>query len=336
MNLRGQIFETASARSSGAELSLRAGHLVLTCQDDGEVAEVQLTKVSDRLAGTARRLHLTDGRLFVTEDDKGADAILAALGRPAGFRVFILERPSVRNLALCLGLFVTIAGGLYFGLPVAADLAALGLPDRLERQAGGAAFENLDSWALEPSQLLTASQDRVRGLFEQTVRASKLSFVPELHFRASELLGANAFAFPGGPVVVTDALVTLAPNNDALVGVLAHEIAHIEARHGLRRLMRAVGWTIIVSTLIGDSSTVLDELVAFPVVLITQGYSRAFEIEADQRALVLMRQLDFDPKAYEEMLARLYAPCGTACDEAGWWSSHPGFENRIEALTPAE
>ena len=57
----------------------------------------------------------------------------------------------------------------------------------------------------------------------------------------SEFFGANAFAFPGGPIVVTDDLVKLLDNDYLTLAVIAHELAHIDQRHSLHQIMEIIG-----------------------------------------------------------------------------------------------
>ncbi len=57
-----------------------------------------------------------------------------------------------------------------------------------------------------------------------------------VEFRASPIIGANAFALPGGIVIVTDQLMQLAEHDDEILAVLAHEIGHVKHRHVLRGL----------------------------------------------------------------------------------------------------
>ncbi len=80
-----------------------------------------------------------------------------------------------------------------------------------------------------------------------------------IRFRASKI-GPNALALPGGVIYVTDELVELAPDDDAVIGVLAHELGHIEQRHLMRRLFASAAVGAAAAVLFGDVSTVLAAL----------------------------------------------------------------------------
>ena len=80
------------------------------------------------------------------------------------------------------------------------------------------------------------------------------------------IVGANAFALPGGDIVVTDALVKLVGEGDGLTGVLAHEAGHVEYRHGLRQVIQSSAIGATAALLFGDVSTILSGV---PAALLT-------------------------------------------------------------------
>jgi Zn-dependent protease with chaperone function len=73
-----------------------------------------------------------------------------------------------------------------------------------------------------------------------------------LNFRKGGSIGPNAFALPDGSLVLTDELVELAANDEAVLGVLGHEIAHVEGEHTLRQLYRAAGVAGFIMLIGGD------------------------------------------------------------------------------------
>ncbi|MCZ6603727.1 MAG: M48 family metallopeptidase, partial [Alphaproteobacteria bacterium] len=212
--------------------------------------------------------------------------------------------------------------------------AATWVPHGLEARLGNVAFETFDLLLAE-TELSEERQAEVAALFEDLRLASDLDYPVELHFRKGRALGPNAFALPAGPVMVTDELIELAPNDDALAGVFAHEIGHIEERHGLRRMMRAAGWVIMVSVIADDGSGLFEEVAAFPTLLIDQSYSRSFETQADDRAIEMLQATGRDPAAFAEMLELITQNCGKMCEDSGWLSSHPAPGERIDRITGA-
>src|ERR1019366_6498522 len=90
---------------------------------------------------------------------------------------------------------------------------------------------------------------------------------------------------PNGAIVMTDQLVQMAGNDQAVLGVLGHELGHLQRRHSLRHLLQALGVGVVLNLWIGDVSSAL---AAMPTFLLDQKYSRDFEREADQYAIDMM------------------------------------------------
>ena len=106
----------------------------------------------------------------------------------------------------------------------------------------------------------------------------------EVHVVDSSIV--NAFALPGGSMVMTTEILKLP--DDQIIGVLAHEIAHVKQRHILRELIRATIFSSIMGLLLGDASAFLVVDPQTVSNLIALNYSRKHESEADQTALKLL------------------------------------------------
>ena len=130
------------------------------------------------------------------------------------------------------------------------------------------------------------------------LRLAKVSERPSLpwHFTVVDVPVVNAFALPGGTVVLFDGLVDLAQDDDQILGVLGHELGHVRARHSTRQLLQALGVGAVAGLLWGDFSTVAANV---PIVLGVMRYGRAFEDEADAFALAFMRANRLPPQALE-------------------------------------
>src|SRR5690606_27280140 len=156
-------------------------------------------------------------------------------------------------------------------------------------------------------------------------------------FHGIEDSSPSAWALPGGAIFISRALVDLCgSDDDRLAGVLAHEIAHIDLRHALKRLAKQaatrVGTTILLRrfTLLGR---VASELETIPV----RGYEREHELEADLHGALLARKAGFDPRGLAALLGDLEMLEEAEGREplpsvAAYFSSHPPFAVRRRAL----
>jgi predicted Zn-dependent protease len=143
----------------------------------------------------------------------------------------------------------------------------------------------------------------------------------------------NAFALPGGFFFVNSGLILKADNEAELAGVMAHEIAHVAARHGTRQATRGQlvnyaslplifmgGWTGYA--IYGATS------VAIPLGFLT--FSRGFEKEADMLGLQYMYKAGYDPESFVDFFEKLETMEKTKPGTmAKVFSTHPLTEDRI-------
>ena len=295
-----------------------------------------------RLDTPVQRIELADGRVFETHDHAGADALRTRLKGGRGARLHGLERLRPRLLAIAVLLLAVCAAAVRWGLPYAADRAAMLAPYGVEAAIGQGVLDALDRTVLDPSQAAPARrqalQDTLDGLLHaraaREAAQGRQATPVRLELRRAGRLGANALALPGGAIVVTDSLLDLAGDPRELAGVLAHEIGHIDARHGLRRLARAVGLSAAVMLVSGDAGSFLNDAVVAGTGLLDAAYSRDFEREADARAAALLAAAGADPDSLARMLERLEAKAGGGA-LPGWLSTHPPTAERIETLRGA-
>lgn len=258
-------------------------------------------RLSERLEHAPRILYLPDGgRIHIS--DPRLDKMLAANGYREP-RVVSWQRNWILSLLALIGVVALLLSGYQWGLPWVADKVALHMPASWERKIGDGELELLDKSFMAPSELDPVAQARLQRLFGALKQPRGEQTPYRLEFRRSQI-GPNAFALPNGVIVVTDELVKLADNDQAVLAVLGHELGHLQRRHSLRRLMQALGVGVLVNVWVGDASSVVT---ALPTVLLDQKYSRDFEREADQYAIDMMQAngVPLEPMAvlFERMAA---------------------------------
>jgi predicted Zn-dependent protease len=139
----------------------------------------------------------------------------------------------------------------------------------------------------------------------------------------------NAFAAPGGVVVVNSGLIALASTPEELAGVLAHEVAHVEHRHSLSQMIENVGTVAALGMLLGDWSDTIAGSMATQ--LLSLKYSRNAELDADRYGMQRMIAAGIDPARMADFFDKLSdkdkGPAATAI-----LSSHPASKERARAL----
>ncbi len=153
-------------------------------------------------------------------------------------------------------------------------------------------------------------------------------------FRVINDKQANAFALPGGFIYVNRGIVQLARNESELAGVLAHEIAHVAARHSVEQLQKAqrLGLGLgLLEMILGRSRNTAENVGSLAANMVAQGvflkYSRDAEREADRRAVAILRRSGISPNGMVTLFHRMESMKGNRA-VAGFFSSHPSLNER--------
>jgi len=144
----------------------------------------------------------------------------------------------------------------------------------------------------------------------------------------------NAFALPGGNVVIHSGLIDKADNWNEVQAVLAHEIAHVRMRHHLRGIINGYGISFLASALLGDLSTLLNVATTIGGNLESLMYSRKFEFEADNNGWNYLEKSQIDPHGMITFFEKLQAISGHEKIEKTMsiLSTHPATADRISNL----
>lgn len=158
------------------------------------------------------------------------------------------------------------------------------------------------------------------------------------HFLALDTDEINAFAAPGGLIFISRGLIKCCQSEDALAGVLAHEIGHVQHEHGLRAIKKS-RWTGAVTTALAESAKSLgpqelaDLTQAFEgaldditQTLVNSGYARKLESQADQTAVSIMQRVGYNPTGLKDMLIQMKKHEKPG---AGFCKTHPDPIDRV-------
>ena len=332
MRIRGHLYEHGSSRRIDATLAHEQGRFRLIRDGDTAGIEVEIRGVGERLAGIPQSLTLSTGKRFVPLEEL-PPAFLGTADTTMSRWLDWLERFSPVKAAALVGMLALAILGLRAAVPVAADLAVVLVPHRAETFIGRQAFREIDTVLFAPTRLAEPRRARIEAAARALARQGGVEPIPEVHFREARPIGANAFAFPGGPIVITDDLVRVLGDDDRILAVLAHELGHVEERHGLRQVLRIGGMFVIASLVLGGDDSLLEELASISISTISAGYSRDFERDADAFAARLLKGSGRSTADLADALRTLVDDCGEPCrGDTGWLSTHPGVESRIAAL----
>lgn len=139
----------------------------------------------------------------------------------------------------------------------------------------------------------------------------------------------NAFAMPGRHLVVHTGLIDFADHQEEVAGVIAHEIAHIESGHVVKKLGKEIGLSILMNLTLGDIG---GEVVRNALSTLTStAYDRSLEKEADLRAVDYMIGAQMKPGYLATFLGKLDAQSKTP-EVLQWVSTHPDSKERVRYI----
>lgn len=222
----------------------------------------------------------------------------------------------------------SLAGAFLVGIPYAADPMARAMPERYRTQIADISWSQVDTFTVQCDDADEATQI----LNDVAYRIMERSNVPnrdEIWITIADAGFPNAFALPDNSIIVTDELIAMAEQPDELVGVLAHEIAHIEHNHIMKNVIRQIGAGIFFDVVFGGAGA--GQAVAIASVnLAGLRYSRGDETDADSRGMDYLDAAGISTGGIARMFDRFedYAADEGAGNIPTMLSTHPASRER--------
>jgi len=297
------FYDGLSAKAKTAWVEVHEDAILVTVDSNRQTYLFKDIEVQAKLGQAKRIIDLPDGaRLEAANIDALENAMPSA---SIGFwkALHYIENHLAWVMFALVG--TVFAGWMFlqYGVPKLAEYVAKATPPRMEKNLGEQVLKGLDHkfGYFKPSKVKQTRQDEIAQALAHLCQANDCP-PHELMFRDGGPIGANAFALPGGIMVVTDGLVELAQSDDEIIAVLAHELGHVQQRHAFRQSIQSTLAGLMLAAVTGDVSTLGSGL---PAALMQMRYSREHELEADRYALASLQQSCLPPRAFAEILYRL-------------------------------
>lgn len=285
-----------------------------------------------------RRGGFNDSQLFVEwSTDRGActlavsdpDAVKTLMARLQGGP----DRPASekRTRRISTGLIAVLVG-----IPIALVIAFVALTGPIIEWAVGRIPVEMEikfgrqAFAQQRASLAIVDSHRALPMLKELGGKLTQGSPYPYEFYIARDPSVNAFAMPGGFVVFHTGLLEKADSAEEIAGVLAHEVQHVERRHGLRGLVHAAGWRIALSLLLGDAGGSV--AAAWAENLGNLNFSRSQESEADALGVQRLLANDIDPHGMAAFFRKLMAE---GPNVPTLLSSHPASEDRMHAIEAA-
>lgn len=340
----------AQGRAAG-DLSVSAAGFCFRCDTQSVTiplagARLTLGGASDRIVFIAHP-DFPDWSLYTSDRAILRDPVLAAHPELT-VALGTMRRKRVRNWAVFAAIsavLIAIPLVLLLNMGWLTSIAARQIPASWEEQLGRTAFGQYQVQAdmiqdPQTAKLLAELTD----VLTQSLSDSRYQF----RFHVVRNPSLNAFALPGGYVVVNSELLLRADSAEEVLGVLAHEISHVTSQHGTRNLIGSAGLYLTVQAALGDASGLLATLAGAAPFLLSQKYSRGFENEADAQGFELLQRARIDGRGMvsffekvkaeeEKMRAKAREQLGEGAgavltDMPEFLATHPTTDSRIERM----
>jgi predicted Zn-dependent protease len=262
-------------------------------------------------------------------------AFLSALRSAAPQAAGAFHDPGRRRFRVALTVLaalaaVAVAAGLYvWGIPTLANVAAGRVPVAWEVALGEAAMAQLAPPARrcqDPERQRRV--DEITGVLLRTLPDARYPF----QVTVVDHPMVNAFAAPGGFIVVFRGLLQRTENAEELAGVLAHEIQHVLHRDATRAILRQASTGILIAALVGDVSGVMALGIESARMLGDLRYSREAEHDADRDGMAMLQAAGVDPEGMLAFFRALQRLEGATPAAARYLSTHPTPGDRLQAL----
>ena len=140
----------------------------------------------------------------------------------------------------------------------------------------------------------------------------------------------NAFALPNGHLIVYSGLLLNSENQDVLIGVISHEIAHIKLNHIMKKLVKEIGLSVLISMTTGSGGPEIIKETA--KMLSSSAFDRSLEKQADIKAVDYLISAKVNPEPFANFLYNLSDKEYATSQYLNWISTHPDSRERAEYI----
>ena len=197
---------------------------------------------------------------------------------------------------------------------------------RTEEKLGELCWKSIKSAEIEVSNKFILNS--VDSIIEKICLANDID-VDKIKVHVLQNSEVNAFALPGGHMIIYTGLIAQNANQDAVTGVICHELAHLELNHVMKKLVKEVGLSVLLSSTAGGGGEVIKET---GKLLSSLAFDRSLEKEADLKAIEYLENAKIDPEPLANFLYLLADEEAALMEQLAWISTHPVSKERAEYI----
>ncbi len=316
-------------------VSLKGNHLVL--ETEQESFELEVSKIKIKVGGASDRIvffsEKEDGLILYSNDLSILEDSFWDNKNSAKIQIEEWKKKKSRGRKVFLGgLLVSflLIYALFSGLGSLKSILIKAIPLETEKKLGDLMIQNMaKSGELVKNEKLKKQINDLLEFFDPRVVKERGQMT--LHLSRSGQV--NAFALPGGHIVINFGLISKSRRIEEVLGVLAHEMAHVTQRHILNNVLDSIGLFTIVQFLIGDFSGVAAVVLTQGQFLLKKKFSRSFESDADRVGFHYLISSGIDPSGLGDFFHFLKKESKKQITNSlSFLSTHPLYEERISQL----
>jgi len=243
---------------------------------------------------------------------------------------YVREGPSKHTILVyaIIGLIVAVLAILWVGNNAILNYVVQRLPSSLEDEIGKSVMMEVKErfkFVVEPEYTNYLS------VVGRRMNAAMPKGTKEFKYYVIDVPIVNAFAVPGGYVLVCRGLIEQTDSPEELAGVLAHECAHLTQRHSMRQIAGTQAPGLVMKYFFGQHNSVLTLFASAAAYIGQQSYSRAQETEADEIGFDYLVKAEINPEGMIRFFRKVKA-MESGFSDPTFLRSHPPTEERLEKL----
>lgn len=240
---------------------------------------------------------------------------------------FVSKVTGVSNKAMAVllaGLVVLMLAIYFFAVPFIGEMSTHLISKEHEIKLGQSLYEGI----IKSYKIDSAQTDIVNAM------AGHIDFQSKFPIQITVVSHdeKNAFALPGGHIVIFSKLLQQIQDPSELAALLAHESSHINLHHSLRSIFRNLASYIFISVLLSDVNGITTVLIENANKFTTLSYSRNLEEDADKAGLRILYHNQLDPNGMVRLFKILMADSDHSDKHLEFLSTHPATQKRIQYL----
>lgn len=313
---------SAEPQAAGVRLEVENRELIVVLKGQ-DIHRFLLTEITSVIPHK-RGLDLVVGEVFLEIRDVNFCSHLSnILGLKHSYSgekrvVSLLTNLPIITVLIVLGFLVW---GFFWGVPMIAERSISFIPESVERDLGKHMFEQVK----HEERLIDSTSRKLQHFLE--VLDPRLAKEIRLHYAESNTV--NAYAIPGGDIVVYSGLLQKMDKPEQLASLLSHEISHVKKRHSMKIMLQSISSYLVVLAVFGDGSSIIGALAGKLNELKNLSYSRDHETEADTEGFKLMKKWNLNPQGIVELFSILKKET-QGVEPPALLNSHPATDERLQ------